>query len=309
MVSHLQKKSAEAIVNVFETGSPRGDYSKVTLLPGDSGHLTYGRSQTTLGSGNLYLLIKAYCENVDALYKQPFQPCLPRLSARDISLDTDLAFHQLLKDAGSDVVMHQVQDAFFDRVYWEPSATWCSRLGLSEALSNAVVYDSCVHGSWKRMLDKTVGIFGSPSSSQERWWVEKYVEVRKEWLANHSNVLLRKTVYRMTSFEQLMNDAAWALPLPFKIRAVVIDEAILGDTADRASADDPEDRILQIAGPYLVGQDVRAVQASLQEKGYDVTVDGIYGPLTEAAVRLFQREHNFRPDGIVGPATRAALAI
>src|SRR5690242_6887784 len=50
------KKVAEAIVNIFETGSALGNYGAVTLIPHDSGHLTYGRSQTTLGSGNLYLL-------------------------------------------------------------------------------------------------------------------------------------------------------------------------------------------------------------------------------------------------------------
>jgi chitosanase len=50
MVTDLQKRSAEAIVNVFETGTPRGDYGQVTVVPGDTGHLTYGRSQTTLAS-------------------------------------------------------------------------------------------------------------------------------------------------------------------------------------------------------------------------------------------------------------------
>ena len=47
----LQQSAAQAVVNIFETGSIRGNYSDVTLLPGDSGQLTYGRSQTTLASG------------------------------------------------------------------------------------------------------------------------------------------------------------------------------------------------------------------------------------------------------------------
>ncbi len=59
MLTDLQKRTAQAIVNIFETGRVRGDYAKVTLIPGDPGHLTYGRSQTTLASGNLHLLINA----------------------------------------------------------------------------------------------------------------------------------------------------------------------------------------------------------------------------------------------------------
>jgi hypothetical protein len=57
MFTDLQKGAAQAIVNVFKTDAPQGDYASVTLLKGDTGHLTYGRSQTTLASGNLYLLI------------------------------------------------------------------------------------------------------------------------------------------------------------------------------------------------------------------------------------------------------------
>lgn len=50
---------------------------------------------------------------------------------------------------------------------------------------------------------------------------------------------------------------------------------------------------------------VRAVQWQLHfEYGYtSVTVDAIFGPKTEAAVKSFQKAHGLTQDGIVGPNT------
>ncbi|MDB5511020.1 MAG: hypothetical protein JWR08_503 [Enterovirga sp.] len=58
------------------------------------------------------------------------------------------------------------------------------------------------------------------------------------------------------------------------------------------------------------GPEVRALQARLNEvhKPYPpLKVDGIFGALTEAAVRGFQTRRNLKVDGIVGPKTQAAL--
>ncbi len=59
----------------------------MTWLTGDSGHLTYGRSQTTLASGNLYLLIKAYCDAPNAACARSLRPFLERLADIDLALD------------------------------------------------------------------------------------------------------------------------------------------------------------------------------------------------------------------------------
>ena len=43
------------------------------------------------------------------------------------------------------------------------------------------------------------------------------------------------------------------------------------------------------------------------QKALHLVQDNIYGPITEEAVKAFQREHSLKVDGIVGPATLALL--
>jgi peptidoglycan hydrolase-like protein with peptidoglycan-binding domain len=57
------------------------------------------------------------------------------------------------------------------------------------------------------------------------------------------------------------------------------------------------------------GHPVPALQYLLRDRGHHVTVDGIFGPKTEAAVEAFQTADHLRVDGIVGPQTWGALII
>lgn len=310
MLTDLQKRAAQAIVNVFETGVPLGDYGSVTLLEGDSGHLTYGKSQTTLASGNLYLLIKDYADTADAILASAMRPYLPRLDALDLSLDRDTDFHALLRSAGDDPVMQRVQDAFFDRVFWVPAARSAAYIGSVLPLGMAIVYDSRVHGSWHAIRDRVIKEYGTVSDLGEKNWMRRYTDYRRNWLATHRNTLLRKTVYRMDSMQTLMGTEKWDLSLPFSVRGITIDRSVLtGGPAVRVSADEAPRRLLRRRKPWMRGDDVSALQQALSEVGGAIRVDGVFGNETENAVTRFQRKNGLTPDGIVGPATRAALGI
>lgn len=58
----------------------------------------------------------------------------------------------------------------------------------------------------------------------------------------------------------------------------------------------PEDRI-----------GIRRIQARLRQLGHDVTVDGVYGDITERSVRHFQSAHRLPVDGLVGASTWTRL--
>lgn len=308
-ITELQKKTSQAIVNIFETGTPHGHYGKVTLIPGDPGHLTYGRSQTTLSSGNLYLLIKDYCSREGAVLKDKLSAYLDRLSARDTSLDNDMSFRRLLNEAGNDPVMQETQDKFFDRIYWNPAVSIAEKMGMTKVLSVCVVYDSKIHGSWKLVRDLTEQKVGTFTQELEDKWITCYVETRRNWLANHPIKILRKTVYRMDAFIQLIKENNWDLDLPLWVCGIRLDEATITGHFLRASATVTEVRLLMLTLPYQKGEDVREVQKALQRHGYDVEADGVFGPETDLAVKNFQKRYGLVVDGIVGPATRAKLGI
>lgn len=56
------------------------------------------------------------------------------------------------------------------------------------------------------------------------------------------------------------------------------------------------------------GQDVRDLQMVLRSAGYEIKVDGDFGPATERAVRAFQTAHNLEADGVAGPKTMLEVA-
>lgn len=312
MLTPSQKAAAQAIVNVFETGSVRGDYGSVTLLPGDTGHLTFGRSQTTLatraGAGLLGELLDEYCHTPGARFALALQRYVARAKQPDLSLDDDRRFKNLLRASADDPVMRDVQDAFFDREYWRRAErTAAGRFVLP--LSVAVVYDSLVHGSWAPISRRTDAADGTLAALGEQRWIEAYVEQRRQWLAHNANPLLRKTTYRMETFARLIELGLWTLELPFVVRGLEISEATLAALPPNCySGPAPGSRSLGLQTPMLRGLDVRLLQLGLSEAGCNVVADGIFGMGSVRALAEHAQRHGGTSNGVADAAFVARMA-
>lgn len=57
----------------------------------------------------------------------------------------------------------------------------------------------------------------------------------------------------------------------------------------------------------MKGDEVSNLQTTLNNLGYNLDVDGNFGPKTQAAVKDYQAKNNLTVDGMVGPQTTAAL--
>jgi chitosanase len=299
-MNELQQNTARAIVNVFETGRVPGNYAAVAVLKGDSGHLSYGRSQAALGSGVLFQLLDGYCQKQSAKYAAQLQPYLPRFKNKDSTLDTDDALKALLKLAATnDPVMRLTQDQFFDCRYLAPACSDAAALGVVEPLGATVIYDSRIQGGWP-LLKQRIGPV-TPRGSKD--WVRRYLALRKAWLKSLAPPL-PSTVYRMDSFDSLVKLENWNLDLPVTVHSIAITaEALAADVPDQGQS-----RTLRLASPYLRGSDVTAVQQALQQQGFPITPDGVYGAFTSKLVEQWQRTQSITEDG-AGKLTRRSLGL
>jgi chitosanase len=302
VITPTQRKTAQAIVNVFETGSVSGDYGNVTLIAGDTGHLTFGRSQTTLGSGNLADLIERYCDNAGARFAPALRSFLPRFVARDLTLDGEKHLHNVLRSTADDPVMRETQDAFFDNVYWRPAERAASQLRLTTPLGTAVVYDSKVHGSWERIRDRVVETVGTVATVGEEQWIARYVATRHDWLSTHPRKDLRATAYRTEALGRLVDQNRWGLDLPLVVRGAEISMTTLNATPVGCfDGPQPGSRKLALQTPLARGLDVRLLQLGLSAAGADIRADGVFGQGTAGHVRDFQAAQGLSATGVADP--------
>jgi chitosanase len=237
-----QRLVCERIINVFETGSIVGDYSNISIFddgPDDIRQITYGRAQTT-EYGNLRQLVQMYVDGGGLLAEQ-LRPFVPRIGLS--ALVDDQTFKGLLRRAGAeDPIMRSTQDVFFEQVYFQPALRWANDNGFTLPLSMLVIYDSFIHsGSIRELLRSRFEELLPARGGREKVWIQQYVQVRHNWLANHPKPILRKTIYRTRDLLREIGRDNWTLALlPISANGVPVDDKVQGTmvAAESFGADD-----------------------------------------------------------------------
>lgn len=228
-INPLLKKKIEQVINAFETGSAEGNYATLVKLHDYSDpqthtriqQVTFGRSQTT-EFGHLKALIQDYVNN-EGQQANILRPYLNRIGKKP-SLAMDDQFCSALKTAGkTDPIMKVCQDRLFEAKYYQPAFNWFSQNGFTLPLSMLVIYDSTIHsGGILPFLRKRFNTVVPASGGNEKEWINNYVNVRHNWLANHSDRVLRNTVYRTECFKQQLQNANWDLSQSINAHGVII---------------------------------------------------------------------------------------
>lgn len=184
-----QKRRAEQITSVFESGTPAFDYGVVVSL-GDGRGYTAGRIGFTTGTGDAYTVVRRYTDRVPT---NPLAKYLPRMQMlrenESGSVQGLEGFPAAWTLAAKDPLFRTVQDEISDEVYYNPAMAAADDLGFKYALSRGIMYDTIIqHGGSPTEPDGLFALInltkqkmnGSPKTGvDEKQWIYKFLEVRK----------------------------------------------------------------------------------------------------------------------------------
>lgn len=234
--SREDRLKAMAVVHIFETGRPIGDYAACAVLDDGAG-ISYGINQFTHRSGSLAAVVEKYLEIDGAIGREVIDERLPTLKKTSKvaigKLAADQQFKKALKAAAVTREMREAQEAVAFEKYLKPAIDECERLGFKLPLSLAVVYDSIVHGSWEKIRDRvrvtpsgvseTAKAVTLTTAADEKRWIISYVRLRHIWLRTVPR--LKKTSYRTEFFLRQMTLGKWELELPMIVHGVRLTNA------------------------------------------------------------------------------------
>lgn len=180
------KLKALAIVHVFETSKPFGDYAACVVL-NDGAGVSYGINQFTHRSGSLAAVVREYLRSGGQVGREILTAALPVLAKKSVAAIEKLAanatFKRALKAAAATSEMRSAEQKVCFEKYLSPAIQICARMGFVQPLSLAVVYDSVTHGSWEWISARVTGTVRTTTRRTdelafEKSWITEYVRGR-----------------------------------------------------------------------------------------------------------------------------------
>jgi len=218
MITDAIKRKIKQIISVFETSSLNPKYGQVTVLPDGPGgvkQITYGAHQTTENS-HLKELLTNYV-NGRGKYAADIRPYLPKVGK--YVLHSSETFKSLLRLAGNDELMQDLQESLFEKRYWLPAYQFFTVNGFVLPLSMAVIYDSYIHsGGLPSWLRNKFAEVPPAKGGDEKAYINAYVNARDQWLEEHTNKILRNTDYRTDVWKEQILNCNWNLASPVVVK-------------------------------------------------------------------------------------------
>ena len=268
--SERAKLTALAIVHIFETSKPFGDYGAVAVLRDGAG-VSYGINQFTHRSGSLALVIAEYLRLGGQIGRDLFQQLLPELRSGGhiLRVSENGQFKTLLRQAAKTSEMRQAQQTVAFEKYLKPAIDACEGSDFVFPLSLAVVYDSINHGSFAKIRDRVVinkpGNGSMKPEEFEKAWITRYVQKRDYWLEHHTSDLLQTTDYRTDFFLAQIARGNWNLELPLNVQGHRLTDTEIDVTEFADLTDDEINVEIPVTGSAAVSSTGATGQAPTED--------------------------------------------
>ncbi len=235
--SEQDKLKALAIVRIFETSRPFGDYAACVVL-NDGAGVSYGINQFTHRAGSLAAVVETYLKNGGWVGREVLTARLPILRMRSVApvsrLAADEQFKKALRAAAGTREMKQAQQQVAFERYLRPAIDICESRGFVLPLSLAVVYDSVTHGSWER-ISAAIPHSTLRNPQSEKTWITEYIRKRHFWLTNIPR--LKATNYRTKFFLEQIAISNWDLRLPVNVHGLRLMQSMFAQSFNETAVE------------------------------------------------------------------------
>jgi chitosanase len=112
----------------------------------------------------------------------------------------------------------------------------------------------------------------------------------------------------MRALKEIADHGNWSLELPLVVRGREISlVTLLAEPPDCYDGPAPGSRSLGVTTPIARGLDVRLVQLGLSDAGMQITADGVFGAMSAAAVKRYQKDKGLNGTGVANPGLIAQI--